>query len=147
MTQFTASVSERVSAFGGAPTDLWNQGNWNAFKWGEGTNQAPFFLFTVVAVSAPQTAVVGLAITTPQAEAEAAVAAVGGSVVLPFADTLSVAGAVPTVNLLDESGFYHVFPEPSTNGELRANPTWTAGSNTTPSWSTTTASQPTWSES
>lgn len=38
MANLTITVSNRINVFGGAPSDKWGQYNWNAFIWGDGTN-------------------------------------------------------------------------------------------------------------
>lgn len=129
MTTFTVSVSESVNVFGGAPPSLWNAYLWNAFKWGEGTASYVVGAF------------VGTAETQPSTQAVDVTAVY----IAALADTLSSAGTMTSGQIRDEAGYYHVFPNATTDGEERDTPTWAAGSPATPVWASATASATSWS--
>ncbi len=145
MTQFNATITERINVFGVGPSSKWNEYNWNAFKWGEGTNQIPTRIFANVAVIATITPSAPLGLGLAVAEAEALT---GGSTVVPAAfvsESQSPTAGIEHVNKLDETGDYYVFPDRTLDGEASSSATWTRGSATAPTWTSGTVSAISWS--
>ncbi len=145
MTQFNATVTERVNVFGLGPSDKWNEYNWNAFKWGYGTNGIPTVIGTIVSATATITPTAPLAPGLQIAESESATGGVGLAPAINISESESPTSGLEHVNKLDVTGDYYVFPDRTTDGEAAATPTWVRGSRSTPTWTSAVVSATSWS--
>jgi hypothetical protein len=127
MAEFIASVTETVRVFGVAPSNKWGDYAWSAFLWGEGTAQVPVYVFTGVS------------------ESQASSDSIDATAFVVISETFSPQGAIEHVNVLDEQGYYHVFPDRTTDGEARDQPSWASASSASVTWTRATSSAPTWS--
>ncbi len=127
MTEFNVTVAESVNVFGGSPSSKWGDYNWNAFKWGEGTTEAPF------------------GVVTPVSETQASAEAVNNQAAVGVSEAVTSTETEPVINVLDSAGYYHVFPSDTTNGDSWDRPTWTSGAVSAASWTTAALAAPTWS--
>ena len=129
MAEFSVSVSESVRTFGGAPTSRWNAYNWNAFKWGEGTASM----------------VIGLGLGVSESQASSGTCDAAAGYVIALAEAFTPTASMTSGQIRDMAGYYHVFPNSTTDGEERDTPSWAGGSTTNPTWATAAASATSWS--
>jgi hypothetical protein len=127
MAEFNATVSETLRVFGVAPSNKWGDYAWNAFLWGEGTAQVPVYVFTGVS------------------ESQSSGDSTDSTVFVVVSEGCSPSLVLEHVNVLDEQGYYHVFPDRTTDGEGRDTPSWSSGAVTSASWTRASLSAPTWS--
>ncbi len=128
MADFNTTVSETLRVFGVAPSDKWNQYNWNAFVWGEGTNKVtanPTVAITAGSIS-PSDAVA----VQPQ---------------IGVMETLTLAGAPASEVLQDSAGYTYVFPSNADDGEERDPVSWSSAAAGSNSWTSGTVTSTTWS--
>ncbi len=151
MADHNITISNSLNTFGPAPTDLWNEWNWNAFKWGEGTADLQVFVNLIVNTSAlaPSSAV-ELFWNFYISIADASL--VLDSSVTPYfytsiniANTLTPVADMYAESLTDGSGYNYVFPSNVTDAEQRTIPTYTDVDGASTTWTTSTASTTTWS--
>ncbi len=128
MTDFSTMVVESIRCFGVQPSDKWNQYNWNAFLWGEGTNQ----------VLASETVLIAETENLSDAITQIGIAKV-------IAETLASTGSPTSEVLRDGAGYLYVFPNNATNGEDRDPVTWTSSTVSTASYTCQAAASTTWS--
>ena len=128
MADYTITISESLNVFGPAPSDKWSEYNWNAFKWGEGTN---IVLLGVGAV---------LSDTPTLSDAFSALTDVS------LSDSITPSDAVTNETLTDSNGYTYVFTGNTTNAVNRASTTYTQQTSTAPVWTSGTGASTTWSQ-
>jgi hypothetical protein len=128
VASFTTTVSESIRCFGVKPSNKWNEYNWNAFLWGEGTNQVLASETKLIAETA------SLADALAQVKVETAIS-----------ESFSLGGSPSSETLRDGAGYYYVFSNNTTNGEERDPVSWTSTSVSTTSFMCQTAGSTTWS--
>lgn len=127
MADFTKTISNSVNTFGGI-TNKWNERNWGAFKWGEGTNDLPVDVMHLIS------------------EALAPDSGISERVVLHLiSESLSPTSDISYEALTDGSGYFYVFPSGQTNHENQAIPSYTSGSSPGSTWTSATAGSTSWS--
>lgn len=120
------TVTNSVNLFGIAPSNKWNDYNWDEFLWGEGTAD----LITET------TKVIGGTITGDTAiikETEHV-----------FGSTISIGGDIGHRYVLDGS-YYRVYPSDTTDIEGEDTASWSSSTATAPTWSSAAAASTTWS--
>ena len=150
MTVYSMTMSSTVRTFGGAPTDKWAAYNWNAFKWGEGTD-------TIGRTIRQQVNTAALTVT-PTSTANWRFVFLLTSQSVSLSDAfgydyrIGVGGGTFTVTDLFEHGYvqdpndyFRVFPEGVTDLTLRSTPTWAQAASSAAAWSTATVGTTTWS--
>jgi hypothetical protein len=125
----TQTVSESLRFFGVAPSNKWNEYNWNAFLWGEGTNKVPV---DVQALLNSDT------ITFTDFEFLVQAKVIG--------ESLSLAADPSSEFLTDGSGYTYVFPSDATDGEARDPVSWASAATGSGSWTSQAAATTSWSE-
>ncbi len=128
MASHAITISESLRLFGVAPADKWNEYNWNAFLWGQGTNKVPVDVVTLR--SETLTATDALSI---QAEAT-------------FVELLTVSAGPTSEVLTDGSGYYYVFTDGATDGEDRDPVSWSSSTAGSASWTSQAVTTTSWSE-
>jgi hypothetical protein len=128
MADFDITISESLRLFGVAPADKWNEYNWNAFLWGEGTNK-------IVTES-----------EVPIADSLVLTGAVATEAEIMFAELLALSCGPTSEVLLDGNGYYYVFTDGATNGEDRDPVAWSSASAGSGSWTSQAVSTTSWSE-
>jgi hypothetical protein len=124
---YNITISNSLNLFGPAPSDKWNQYNWNAFLWGEGTNDLVELVFKVISESiTPDTTVTKIPLRIIE-------------------NSISPTSDMGFERLRDSNGYYHVFPDRTTEGEDRDFATWTQGSPSAASWATAADAATVWS--
>lgn len=131
MTNFNVTVAERLNLFGVAPSDKWNEANWAAFIWGEGTNKV---LVRYVAL-----------LGNDQITATDTLSA-SAQFNRTVSETIPLEGAPSSEVLTDGSGYAHVFPSGATDGEDRDPVSWSSGAAGSGSWTSQAAASTSWSE-
>lgn len=126
MTAYSMTVTNSVNMFGIAPPNMWNDYQWGAFLWGEGTAD---LITRTTKVLANSVAGASAVYKTPMH--------VISNSLTPSADM----GA----EYVRQGSYYHVFPDRTTDAESRDTPTWTAASSTAPTWTSAAAGSTTWS--
>lgn len=127
MADFTITISNAVRTFGPAPSDKWAEYNWNAFLWGEGTNGLSTRTLKLISES----------VTTDTTVSKSQQHVISNSI-SPTAD-------MGSETLYDTNGYYHVYPNDTTELEDRDYPTWAQGSGGVTTWTRQAASSTTWS--
>jgi hypothetical protein len=127
MAEFSFTISERMNVFGGAPTSKWAAYNWNAFKWGEGTAQLELGLFLATH------------------ESQSSLEALSVQPTMGISETISAAESLPSLSVRDMAGYYHVFPDRTTEVTGLDLPTWTSGAASAASWVSVALNAPSWS--
>lgn len=127
MANFNITISNSLNFFGPAPSNKWNQYNWNSFLWGEGT--------TDLAVSAVKVITNDLAPTD----------AVAKSAHRVFAEELFATADMGSETLRDGEGYYYNFPDRTTEAEDRDFPDWSQQSASSTSWASQAAASTSWS--
>ena len=120
------TVTNSVNLFGIAPSNKWNDYNWNAFLWGEGTAD----LITET------TKVLGNTIT-------------GDTVVIKeidhvLGDTLTLTEDITHRYVLD-GAYYRVYTSDTTDIEGEDTVSWSSSTATAPTWASATAASTSWS--
>lgn len=128
MADFTITITNSFNTFG-PKTDLWNEALWNAFKWGEGTNDTPVD--------------VGKFIDAGSILPDSAIAAF--YVLHLISESLSPTSAISLVTLQDSAGYFYVYPSNVTNHENQSLPTYTSGSTPSGTWTSATVGATVWS--
>lgn len=128
MTAFIKTITCSVNIFGVSPSDKWNQYNWAAFKWGEGTNDTAVYVNHVL----------GNTLTLDSALTKA-------PGIHLRAQTLSVGVDMSSEGVRDTHGYSRVFPDRTTQGESRTFTTWATPASASVSWSQATPTTTTWS--
>jgi hypothetical protein len=129
MADYNVTVVESLRLFGVQPSDKWQQYNWNAFLWGEGTN-------AVLASASPL-------IAESQSFTDDLTTAAEFNRQVDEAITLS--GAPSSEVLRDGNGYVYVFPSAASDGEDRDPVDWASGTTASATWSSQAAASTTWS--
>lgn len=127
MAEIAVSVGESFYLFGGAPSNKWNSHLWGAFLWGEGNEQAPF----------------GLGVGVSEAQASSSEADLTASILV--LESVGSTTGLADVFLRDAAGYFHVFPNNTTDGEERDTPTWASGTVSAATWTAASTPAVTWS--
>lgn len=150
MTAYSMTMSAAIVTFGGAPTDKWAAYNWNAFKWGDGTNTIPKTIRMAVDPT-------NLSVASTAAINWRFVHLLAGETILPagatvnfqhrigLSETLTSSDILEHAYIQDPNNYFRVFPEAVTDLTLRSNPTWTQAASAAAAWSTATAGTTVWS--
>lgn len=129
MADHTKSVTNSVNLFGGSPASLWNQYNWNAFKWGEGTTTMIWHLEhrlsseTITLTDALAALSVGKLISNEQA----------------------LSSDMTALYHQDRAGYYYNYPDRVTNVDSAVTASYTQVAVTSQSWTTYTTGTTVWS--
>lgn len=126
MANFTITISNSLNTFGPAPSDKWNQFNWNAFLWGEGTADLTVAVDKLLTNSLGFSDTIGLQ---------------SGKLIL---NTLSLTDALSSESLIDSRGYNYVFPGGTTNPVNRISTSYSAVSSAAGSWSAVSQTSTTW---
>ena len=127
MANLSQTVTNSLNLFGVAPSDKWNAYAWNAFKWGEGTQDLGVHIIHAITNSiTPDTTVIF-------------------SVTKLLSNTLTVTEDMSSERLTDSEGYAYVFPDNTTELEGRDFTTWTAGTSGSATWTSGTTAVTTWS--
>lgn len=130
MAAYSITIANSLRVWGPAESDKWNDYNWNAFVWGEGT--------------------AGSVQTVGKVLSETATFTDSLSLVAGFYFSISNT-LLPTSDMGSEqvsSGDYQrVYPSNTTEGESRISSTWSAGAAGSSTWTSGTATSTTWSQS
>lgn len=127
MADLTQTINESLNLFGGAPTNFWNSYNWNAFKWGEGTNTQIVDTDNLILESETLSDVMYLA-SEPYIE-----------------ETISSTGDTSSRTLQDGSGYYYIFPSGVTNADNQSLASFVSGTTPSGTWTSASAGSTTWS--
>ena len=130
MADFSISIANSLNTFGPAPADTWGSKLWNAFLWGEGSEDLQVFINLIVATSA-------LSLDTSISTLFEVYVTISNSLA-PTADMF-------LEGLSDGSGYNYVFASNTTDGEGRTFPVYAPVSDGTGSWTEATAAVTTWS--
>lgn len=128
MADFTITIANSLRFFGGSPSSKWAEYDWNAFKWGEGTNT------TILAVNKAIDNTLGL---------DSAISEFSNDKMI--LESLSFDSDMTDEELTDGSGYSYVFPSDVTNAEDRATASYTSGSVAGTSWAAASAGSTPWS--
>ncbi len=150
MTAYSITVANSIRTFGGGPSDKWAEKNWNAFLWGEGTNDIPQNVRHLLATSplVPTSAMPGFAVThklttqtiTPTTGITYRYARIIANSLLPTSD-------VPTLEVQDPANWLRGFSPPGTpNASDRTTSPWSGAASAAVSWTTATAGSTIWSD-
>ena len=149
MADFTQTITNTVRCFGQGPSSKWNEYNWNAFKWGEGTTDIKTDVRHLISESISSSD--GFAQKQIFHLLDMQTVTLDGmevyrSYAFQVSESVGVVGDMSSEGLTDGSGYRYVFPDRTTEGESRSFASWTqmAGASTT--WATATAATNTWSE-
>lgn len=154
MANFSKTISNVVNAFGAAPSDKWAEYNWNAFKWGDGTNDLQvlinhFSIDNTVTFDTAYTLFPGynrtLSIANSLLPDTTMVLSPGYNSTLSIANVLAPVADMYSESMQDGSGYYYVIPSDTTNFENRATPTYVAGTPGSTAWTSMAASSTSWS--
>ena len=150
MTAYSITVSNSLRTFGGGPSSKWAEYNWNAFKWGEGTNDFPQNIRHLLTTSplVPTSAMPGFTVRH-KLTAQTLVPDTGITYryARAIANSLSPTSDVPTLEVQDPANWFKGFSPPGTaNASDRTTVTWSGASSATVSWTTGTAGTTTWSD-
>lgn len=144
------TMSSTIRTFGGAPTDKWADYNWNAFKWGEGTDTIGRTIVQEVATAALAVTPAATAnwrfvhLLSP-AESVSLADTFGFNFRIACSNTVTPTNALEHAYVQDPNDYFRVFPEGVTDLTLRSTPTWVEGASTAAAWSTATAGTTVWS--
>lgn len=127
MADFIITISESLRVFGPAPTNKWAEYNWNAFKWGEGTNP------------------VALGISVGISETETLTDSFGVNTSVSLSETVTASDDLDALQLRDTQGYDYVFVSSTINAADRSTTTYTRQSTSTPTWTSSTVSATSWS--
>lgn len=127
MAALFKTITESIRVFGPAPSDKWNAYAWNAFKWGEGTKDIATRTLKLVAE----------AISPSDALAKAPRRS--------LSESISPVDAMGSERLYDRDGYYHVFPNDTTEATDRDFASWTAGAAGATTWTSSGVTSTTWS--
>lgn len=127
MADFTKNISNTVNVFGMSPTSLWGDYNWNAFKWGEGTQSLAVNVTHLISES-----------ITPD---DAIINATNHLI----SESISLAGDLDSETLGDGSGYSYIFPSNTSDGEDRAFTSFACGSAQGSSWTCAVVGSTSWS--
>lgn len=128
MANLTQTITESVNLFGGAPANLWNQGNWNAFKFGEGTNAM------LASIGGYVLETLASADTIPNLNSTTLIS-----------ESVSPTSNNSSETLTDGHGYYYVFPSDVTNHENQSLASYTAGTAPGNTWTSASAGSSNWS--
>jgi hypothetical protein len=129
MANYNVTVVESLRLFGVQPSDKWQEYNWNAFLWGEGTN-------AVLASASP-------VIAESQAFSDDLTTAAQFNRTVD--ESLALSGAPSSEVLRDGNGYIYVFPSDATDGEDRDPVDWSSNATGSGAWSSQAAASTTWS--
>lgn len=129
MADLTKTITNSLRCFGGAGSSRWNAYNWGSFLWGEGTVDLRTDVVKLIANS----------LSSDSANA-------GHQVQKLVAETLVAAGDLSSERLYDGSGYQHVFPDRTPEGESRSFISWTTAASSTSGWSEASAPSTSWSD-
>lgn len=149
MADHNISISNSLNTFGPAPSDKWNDWNWNAFKWGEGTEDLQVFVNLIVNTSS-------LSPTSEMYFGFMHMLDIGSTALTSSVDPylytgitigndLSVLADMYSESLQDNRGYYYVFADRTTEAENRFNPTYTENDATNTTWASAAVSSTSWS--
>lgn len=135
MADFSQTITNRIDCFGPAPTTKWGSGSpysmtWGTSKWGEGTEDL------VVSISKTLGETISLTDNFGTA-AQFNRTATWGEI------STSYEGVEET--LQDGSGYYYVFPKPTTDSDEQYIPSYASGSVSPASWTSGSTSVIIWS--
>ncbi len=149
MTAYSITVSNSLRTFGGGPSDKWAERNWNAFLWGEGTNDLPQNVRHLLATSplVPTSAMPGFAVVHRlTVQSIAPDTAISFRYARAIANSLQLDSDVPTLEVQDPEGWLRGFSPPGTpNASDRTTTPWAGASSAAVSWTTAPAGTTTWS--
>ena len=133
MADYSQTITNTLTLFGDSPSTKWGAGSpytmtWGTSKWGEGTEDLP----VAVVKGFPET----ITVTDSLSKATIHVVDVGS-----LAPTYE--GVEET--LQDGSGYYYVFPKPTTDSDERNNPSYTSSTAGSQSWTCASVSVLSWS--
>lgn len=129
MADLTITISESLNVFGPAPSNKWNEYNWNAFFYGEGNNAiAVSYEFLNSETLTPSDAF------TTVSDFE-----------YSFSETLTPSEAVSGERLSDPDGYSYIFTGGTTNAASATVAPYTSGTFGTGTWTSSTVTTTTWS--
>ena len=129
MADHNITISNSLNTFGLAPSNKWNDWNWNAFLWGEGTEDMQVLVQKLI----EEAVTFDSAVTTQF------------SVYVIISNSLTPDADMYAESLTDGSGYNYVFASNTTDGEGRTFPTYTAVTDGSGTWTAATAATTTWS--
>lgn len=126
MANHTITIENGLNVWGPAPSNKWGAYNWNAFLWGEGTEDTQVEVIQLIENT--------LSLSN----------AVYFSFVKGISESLSLNGDMGS-EVLSNGDWTYVFPDRATDAEDRDTATWTEDSEESTTWTETTGSDTTWS--
>jgi hypothetical protein len=149
MANYNITISNSLNTFGLAPSDKWNDWNWNAFKWGEGTEDLQVFINLIVNTSAlaPTSDMYFRFMHMLDIGSTALTSAIDAYLYtgISISNSLSITGDMLSETLMDSAGYNYVFSGQTTNAEDRFSPTYASQTANTTTWASAAASSTTWS--
>src|SRR3990167_3845174 len=100
MAELETTISENINVFGVAPSNKWNEYNWGAFLWGEGTNKVK--TEDDARISDSNTGLSDAIKGNPDAR---------------LSDAVSPTSDLSSETLQDSEGYFYVFQSNTTQGE------------------------------
>lgn len=126
MANFNITINNQINTFGPAPTNKWNDYNWNAFTWGEGNQDLPVTEIKVIDNDLIFASHMSLTFT------------------IVISNDLGISIDMLSERLYDAAGYLYLYPDNVTEAEDRFTPTYSELSASTTSWTTATGASTTW---
>jgi hypothetical protein len=130
VADYSISISNSLNLFGPAPSDLWNAYAWNAFLWGEGTEDLQVIVTKVIENTS------GVILDSS--------VSISLSIYLSISNSLTPESDMYSERLYS-GGWSYVFASNTTDGESRYIPSYASGSAQSTTWTSAAVTATSWS--